>query len=133
MPIEKVSQIYGLRDPRTGEYRYVGIAKNPKQRLKNHLSDARSANTARLSWLRDLIDSGLIPELIILDDVYGEPIPGTNVWHPSSENDQDKERYWMGKLHAEGNRLTNHPSHVQNGLKIYTTSGGDFSVPWYGT
>jgi len=36
--------IYGLVDPATSELRYIGTAKNPQLRLKQHLQDARNGS-----------------------------------------------------------------------------------------
>jgi hypothetical protein len=41
--------IYGLFDPRTGELRYVGKARDPQKRLKGHLAARR--RTPVYDWI----------------------------------------------------------------------------------
>lgn len=62
--------IYGLIDPRTDEVRYVGKANDPKCRLGNHLTPKNLApRNKRNSWLKQLLQAGLKPRLVVLEEV----------------------------------------------------------------
>lgn len=71
--------IYALKDPDTGQIRYVGATVNPKQRLYLHLSRARreKRNNPRLALLRSYQRGNLKPVLTILDEV---PEPEWQQW-----------------------------------------------------
>jgi hypothetical protein len=58
-------KIYGLIDPQTRTVFYIGVSRNPKQRLMNHLSDPGSAAWHRCRALRA---TGLRPTLHIFAD-----------------------------------------------------------------
>jgi hypothetical protein len=75
-------QIYKLTDPRLElpmhlrftsseitHYCYVGMSKNPKQRLRHHLAYTSKlpANSRFKKWLISLKDMGLRPYMTILD------------------------------------------------------------------
>ena len=62
--------IYGLIDPITNELRYVGKSVNPIVRLRKHISERNKHDSYKDRWIRKLINSGLKPELIILDEIY---------------------------------------------------------------
>lgn len=59
--------IYVLKEPDTGEIRYVGKADDPEQRLFQHLKDPKRNH--RTNWIKSLKDSGKIPVLEIVDEV----------------------------------------------------------------
>lgn len=63
--------IYALKDPDTGQIRYVGETVDTKQRLSQHLSEARRlrGNTPRLALLRSYLRGGIKPTLVVLDEV----------------------------------------------------------------
>lgn len=62
--------IYGLLDPRTQQLRYVGKSNNPTDRLKGHISEAKSiSKTHKSRWLRKLLNDSIFPELVILEEV----------------------------------------------------------------
>jgi len=63
--------IYVLKEPDTGEIRYVGKSTNPKIRVLNHVYEAKDErkNNHRLKWFRSLIKRGLEPVLEIIDEV----------------------------------------------------------------
>jgi len=58
--------VYALHDP-TGEVRYIGIAKDPIERLKRHYRECRVGNTHRKTWLRSLFTKGAEPLYSILE------------------------------------------------------------------
>ena len=90
-----MAYIYGLTDPRTGEVRYVGKATDVQKRLYMHLFHATTElprwrdDDHKARWIRQLVNLGLVPGLVILEEVDG--------------NWQEAERRWIG--HFEG--LTN--------------------------
>lgn len=59
--------IYGLFDPRTGELRYVGKARDAQKRLKGHLSARR--RTPLYDWIGALRALGLAPDMRVLETV----------------------------------------------------------------
>jgi hypothetical protein len=58
--------IYALCEP-TGEIRYLGISKNPKERFRCHLKDPERNH--RTNWISQLREQGQIPRLEILDEI----------------------------------------------------------------
>lgn len=87
--------VYGLIDPRTKEYRYVGMSKNPQNRFIGHLKEARNSKKKnhKIYWIRGLVNLGLTFETKILSKLSSSP--------------GILERQWIKKLRFEGNRLTN--------------------------
>lgn len=85
--------IYGLKDPRTDEYKYVGKSVQGIRRAKSHLSN--SHNPLVNEWIKDLKMNNYLPDIIILENVsdWTELI--------------DKEKYWIGKLLNEDYDLFN--------------------------
>ena len=63
--------IYALKDPDTGETRYVGKADDLSLRFSQHLSSARKGkrNNRRVAWIRSVLNSGKAPLLEVLDEV----------------------------------------------------------------
>lgn len=90
-----VVYIYGLADPNTLRIRYVGKSNNPKERLTGHLSE-RSLHTKneKNAWLRSLLEQGLRPVLIILQEITH------GCW-------AEAERAWICILRMQGCKLTN--------------------------
>jgi hypothetical protein len=88
--------IYALRDPVTGEVRYVGKADDPVYRLRQHLKPGNLAaeETYKTHWLRLLVAQGLKPSLEVLEQVPKEQ------W-------EDAERRWIAHFLALGAPLTN--------------------------
>lgn len=87
--------IYGLKDPRTDRLRYVGKATDVKKRVQNHCCPSRlNGATHRQRWLRNLIEAGLKPEVLILETV-------------SEEDWQEAERRWIAHYREVGDDLVN--------------------------
>jgi len=59
--------IYVLKDPTTGEIRYVGKTDNPVKRARTHLVDRN--NNHRTCWIKSLLYLGLKPILEVIDEV----------------------------------------------------------------
>lgn len=85
--------IYGLRDPETKEYRYVGASVDPESRYEDHVYDL-SGNARLRSWLSDLFDAGREPDIVHLEHV------------PESVGWEEREAHWIDQL-DRGNRLVN--------------------------
>lgn len=88
--------IYGLVDPRNNQLRYIGKAKNPKQRLYYHLKEIENkvSYTHKEAWLKQLKNLSLDPILDILEKV--------------SEYDwKEAEKWWISLVRNIGYDLTN--------------------------
>lgn len=91
---QKQKHIYGLIDPREGQIRYVGATQQLKERLKDHLTSAYRSSSPKRMWMRELLTSGLQPEMIVL-----ETVPYA-FW-------EEAERYWIAKMRERGVPLLN--------------------------
>jgi hypothetical protein len=61
--------IYALNDPTTGQTRYIGVTKDPQQRLYDHLSRARKHKSHKDCWIRKLLILHRSPILEVLDEI----------------------------------------------------------------
>lgn len=61
--------IYALKEPDTGEIRYVGKTVNLRKRFRKHLNQSRFENHHRANWIKSLLIRGLEPILETLDEV----------------------------------------------------------------
>lgn len=59
--------IYALKDPDTGQIRYVGKAANLKNRIRDHLRGRGKGY--RANWIRSLLVRGLKPVLEVVDEI----------------------------------------------------------------
>lgn len=89
--------IYGLKCPVAGVVRYVGKSINPQKRLIAHLTGARTGAYKHhtSAWLRKVIAEGLLPELVILEEIQ----PGKD-WRAV-------EREWIQRAQSAGWPITN--------------------------
>ena len=71
--------IYALQDPRTGEYRYVGVSVNLKRRMRAHLR-LRERNPHKNNWLRSLLAQNQRPHLIVLEVTGIDRCKGAEKW-----------------------------------------------------
>jgi len=97
---KEIVYIYGLVEPTTKELRYVGKSKDPKVRLRKHISERFKHDSYKDRWIRKMVDSESRPELIIIDEVLKEE------W-------QYWEQHYIAYYRGLGVRLTN------------STDGGD--------
>ncbi len=67
---DNIYYIYVLTEPNTLDIRYVGITKNPKERIRGHLylKDLKKFNHKR-NWIKSLTDSNLQPDMFILEKI----------------------------------------------------------------
>lgn len=86
--------IYVLRDPRTGEIRYVGKASDPATRLKNHRKAAKHHRFHAARWVESLRKLGLSPVMEVIDAGCGDG-------HRAAEC------AWIAEHLRRGARLTN--------------------------
>ena len=63
--------IYGLRDPRTNEIRYVGQSSTGLHRPKQHAKYKGPARSAKEKWVAKLLRLCLVPEIVILQVLEG--------------------------------------------------------------
>lgn len=92
---ESVGAVYALVDPTTNEARYVGWSKSPSKRLAQHCraSTLRRDASYKGRWVAGLMERGVKPELIVLED-------GPDDW-------REAEQFWIAYLRSLGARLTN--------------------------
>lgn len=98
--------VYTLEDPLNGLIKYVGITRNPKKRLSEHLREKR--NNKKCTWIKSLKSLGLAPILRELETT-------------DEDNYQWVERYWISQFKTWGFELKN------------MTEGGDGAfgiIPW---
>lgn len=97
----EVSQflIYGLRDPRTGEIRYVGLSRRGMQGPLRHTRPHELAKTStpKQRWVRELVYThGTTPEIVVLQQL------------PAEDGLCDAERIWIAHgMSALGLRFLN--------------------------
>jgi hypothetical protein len=63
--------VYYLVDPRTHAPRYVGFSEHPERRFDGHVKFLRGS-THKATWIRSLLDVGLLPILSIKCIVYSK-------------------------------------------------------------
>jgi hypothetical protein len=63
--------VYALRDPFTGETRYIGVTNDLEGRLRAHISRARSHQTNHhcANWIRQLLSRGMTPEIAVVSTI----------------------------------------------------------------
>jgi len=94
--------IYALIDPTDNKHRYVGKSDSPQKRLLSHIASRDSDFTPKGKWITSLLDKGLKPTLVILEEV-----PVTE-W-------EEAERSWIAQFRSRGCDLLN----VQEGGIVY--------------
>lgn len=65
-------EIYSLKDPISGEIRYIGKAVDSQKRLLTHIRDAKRRNTPVYQWIRQLLLMGLMPMVDVINIVKKE-------------------------------------------------------------
>lgn len=93
----RISYIYGLCDPETGQVRYVGKTDNTQGRFARHIADVKllgKRSSAKEQWIASLLDRDMKPDLVILETIEDSRLVNR------------KEQEWIKKLSATG-LLTN--------------------------
>ncbi len=85
--------IYGLRDPETDEYKYVGKSTSGINRPKQHLNYSHNEDVSM--WVNDLCKINKAPFIDVLEKC-------TNTYDLNKS-----ERFWIFTLKESGNRLLN--------------------------
>ena len=100
--------IYGLRDPRTGDLRYVGSTNNLRSRLYSHKRTAAKGSepNPKTAWLSDLYTFGLEPCVVVLDEC-------------EAKNRNKTERRWILALKKDGVPLLNVTGSDHNSLMAH--------------
>lgn len=89
--------IYGLKDPKTGQVRYVGKSSSGMKRPSEHFRAHKLHKKChKSSWIKSLAVQGLQPEIIVLETL------------DSKDALSDAEMKWIAHLKAQGHPLTNH-------------------------
>lgn len=108
--------MYALLEPNTTNVRYVGCTVNPKERMYNHKTAVRYRSDPVALWVADLLQRGLSPQVIILEETP----------------DQTREAFWIAHYKHLGHSLTNlsaggagnpgwtHPEDVREKIRIST-------------
>lgn len=89
----KISYIYSLLCPLTGDIKYIGKTINPKIRFNNHIKEFRGKNK-KINWIKSLYKKNLLPIMKII-----EVVP--------FENEDEKEIYWINYYKNLGCDLKN--------------------------
>lgn len=64
----KLSYIYSLNCPITGEVKYIGKSKDPETRFKKHIRTSKKyPKTKKECWIKSLLNTNLIPILSIIE------------------------------------------------------------------
>ncbi len=60
--------VYGLIDPQSNCFRYIGITNDLEHRYSQHLTCSNSKNFAKDRWIKSLRLQGLKPTLVVLEE-----------------------------------------------------------------
>ena len=93
--------IYVLIDPRDESVRYVGISKNPRKRLREHIRCDNIDNPGKDAWMIDLTQNGLAPILCIIEVADSRALA------------LKREMYWVDFCKSQGMPLLNHPKYLK--------------------
>jgi len=97
-----VVKIYILKDPTTGDVRYVGLTRFPVKRLHNEINYPHTVHLR--NWVESLKRSKLRPQMEIVEDV-DEELSG------------EAERRWIAHYKANGARLINFTDGGERGYR----------------
>jgi len=89
--------VYGLRCPKTDDYRYIGKSSSGYERAKAHLTF--SHNDSVNHWVKELREDGLSPQIDILEEC-------------SEDTLIIKEQFWIQFYQDKGCKLMNHIRYV---------------------
>jgi hypothetical protein len=92
----RTAYVYALKDPRTGQIRYVGSTiQEPHRRFQKHLVIAAQGinMTHKYNWIRELLNAGLRPELVVLETTTNAHV-------------YEREQQWIAQYRSDA--LTNH-------------------------
>ena len=90
--------IYGLKDPRDCQIKYIGKTINIDRRYKEHIQTHRNRKSKKNSWIINLIKNGLEPIMEIIEEC-------------NLDNWEEREIFWISYYKELGFNLKN----TQNG------------------
>lgn len=118
-PLPAGQIIYGLLDPRTDAFYYVGYTGNPKRRLSDHIKGTGDRNPDKDAWIAELHVAGLLPEIVVLEEVKD---PATT---------REREDRWIYHLLHQGDPLTNWQAYFRHLAKAVRETEMDYlSAPF---
>jgi DNA-binding XRE family transcriptional regulator len=94
--------IYGLRDPRTDEYRYIGKSSSGLIRAQSHLT--YSHNEGVNLWVHELRGENLLPFVDVFEECDEDTL-------------MDKEKFWIQHYEKVGCRLFNSIRYRGHGIE----------------
>lgn len=103
VPTKGPYHIYILIDTRTNRVKYVGVAKNPELRFKQHL-DKKSGNKLLVNWKKKLNKSNNYIKMILVDSAT------KSTW-------QEAEQAWIAYYKSLGKTLNRHKGGI---LELFT-------------
>jgi len=107
-------KIYALVHPKSGKVRYVGgTVHAPGERLRGHISEARTLKTRRDRWIFSLLNAGHLPVIQVIETGFGEGMA-------------EAERRWIAHHRKNGARLTNETDGGEGCLRGQMLSEQDF-------
>lgn len=90
-----ITKIYTLEDPITNEVRYIGMSKNPRLRLNQHVFESRNnKKTDKHKWIRSLLVMDLKPIVNVIDECC-------------SSKAESLEIYYISLFRSQGFNITN--------------------------
>ncbi len=101
---QKTASIYGLKDPRNGEIFYIGMSTDPYRRYWEHIA-MFERNTAKNTYILDMIAEGFKPELFIIEADL------------SIGKAYDREVHWIRYYASAGFNLTNRAVLIKRSTK----------------
>lgn len=96
---KRMWKIYALVDPLDCNVRYIGMSKNAKRRLRQHLH-MLDKNERKNAWIDNLRGWGLVPELRIIETIDNLTLA------------KEREQYWI-RHYSQGGLLTNLPNAIE--------------------
>lgn len=91
---EKLTKIYTLSCPITGEIKYVGkTIQLLEDRLRMHIYETKRTSNKRTNWIKSLLAKDLKPIISLLEEV--------------GENWAEREQYWIAHYRSLGCNLKN--------------------------
>lgn len=117
--------IYCLKDPASGDVRYIGKTTDPEGRLQAHLTKSSKRRNHLGGWLRSLASRREIPMLILLHEVA------------KTEHWQQEERRYISCARALGMDLVNatdggegSSGYIETPEQLAAKSAARRGVPW---
>lgn len=104
--------VYGLIDPTTSEYFYVGLSKNPERRLAQHISGKTWTSQALKDKVLQIISADKTPDIAILEET-------------TRESAGERENHWMDLLGSQGHPLVNKQRNARSSVNLKNTLTND--------